>query len=180
MRSRIVYSAAAALTVVAAFSGCGGGGHSSSTTTRTTTTAAAAPTTTTALGKGAYVAEMRALGKTIGAEFNRIYPIDSGLRGSATEKATMKRLEHGEAVFGQVLATVRGIHPPAPVASDQRQLERGLAGVAAELGQVVKALQAGDISATIVPSRLSDISLVMSATADMEKRGFDVLGTKAG
>jgi hypothetical protein len=179
MRARTVYRAAAALSVVAALSGCGGGGKTASTTTATTT-AVAAPTTTTDLGKSAYVTKMRALGKTIGDEFNTIYPIDSGLRGSATEKATVKRLQHGEAVFTQVLTTVRSIRPPAPLAADQRQLEQGLAGVAAELGQVVKALQAGDINATIVPSRLSDISLVMSATADMEKRGFDVLGTKGG
>jgi hypothetical protein len=178
MRSRTVYRAAAALAIVAAVAGCGGGGKTASSTSAETTTTTAAPTTTTDLGKSAYVTKMRALGKTIGDEFNKIYPIDSGLRGSATEKATVKRLEHGQAVFGQVLGTVRGIHPPAPLAADQRQLEQGLAGVAAELGQVVKALQAGDINATIVPSRLSDISLVMSATADMEKRGFDVLGTK--
>lgn len=179
MRSSIVYRAAAALTVVVALSGCGGGGKTSSTTTATTT-AAAAPTATTDLGKSAYVTKMRALGKTIGDEFNTIYPIDSGVRGSATEKATVKRLQHGQTVFGQVLTSVRGIRPPAPLAADQRQLEQGLAGVAAELGQVVKALQAGDINATIVPSRLSDISLVMSATADMEKKGFDVLGTTGG
>jgi hypothetical protein len=174
MRSSIVHCTAAALAGAAVLSGCGGGGKAPS------TTAAVAPTTTTALGKSAYVTKMRALGKTIGDEFNRLYPIDSGLRGSATEKATVKRLQHGEAVFGQVLVSVRGIRPPAPLTADQRQLEQGLAGVAAELDQVVKALQAGDINATIAPSRLSDISLVMSATADMEKRGFDVLGTKGG
>ncbi len=179
MQGRTVYRAAAALTVVAALSGCGGGSKTSPTTTAATT-AAATTTTATDLGASAYVTTMRALGKTIGDEFNRIYPIDSGLRGSATEKATVKRLQHGEAVFEQVLTSVRGIRPPAPLTTDQRQLEEGLAGVAGELHQVVKALQAGDINATIAPSRLSDISLVMSATADMEKRGFDVLGTKGG
>jgi hypothetical protein len=177
MRSTIAH-AAAALTVLTVLSGCGGGGHTPSTTTAATTTAIAAPTTTTVLHKDAYVAKMRTLGKTMGDEFNRIYPIDSGLRGSATEKATVKRLEHGEAVFGQVLATVRGIRPPAPVAADQRRLEQGLAGVVADLGQVIKALQAGNIAATIEPSRLPGISLVTSATASMEKKGFDVLGTK--
>jgi hypothetical protein len=177
MNRPIVIRAAAALTIVAALAGCGGGSHTPSTTTEATTTkAAAAPTTTTVLAKTAYVAKMRALGKTIGVEFNRIYPIDSGLRGSATEKATVKRLQHGEAVFGQVLATVRGIRPPAPVAADQRLLEQGLAGVTAELGQVIKALQEGNIAATLAPSRLPDISLVTSATATMAKKGFDVLG----
>jgi hypothetical protein len=177
VRSRTVHRAAAALVLVAALAGCGGGVRTSSPTTGAATTeATTATTTTTALGKGAYVIKMRALGKTIGDEFNRLYPIDSGLRGSATERATVKRLQHGEAVFGQVLASVRGIRPPAPVAADQRRLERGLAGVAAELGQVIKALQEGNIAATIAPSRLSDISLVTSATSSMEKKGFDVLG----
>jgi hypothetical protein len=177
VRSTIA-STAAALAVLTVLSGCGGAGHTSSTTTAATTTAAAAPTTTTVLHKDAYVAKMQGLGKTMGDEFNRIYPIDSGLRGSATEKATVKRLEHGEAVFGQVLATVRGIRPPAPVAADQRRLEQGLAGVVAELSQVIKALQEGNLAATLAPSRLPDLSLVTSATANMEKKGFDVLGTK--
>lgn len=175
-----------AVGVALALAGCGGGGRPPSTTeTRatgatTTTTTTAASTRPAAVSKAAYVARMRALGRTLGDEVGKIYPISTGVRGSALESATERRLEHARAVIERVLAGVRSMHPPHAVASDQRRLERGLAGIAAELGQLVTDIRNGDYRSTLVPSQLEDLDLVTSATASMERKGYDVLGRNAG
>jgi hypothetical protein len=161
---------------------CGGSGstHTTTTTTTTPTTTAVAPAHPRLLGKTAYVREMRLLGKQIGSEFNKIYPIDTGIHGSGAAKQTAQRLQHAHTVFEGVLTTLRTITPPAKVAAAHRQLETGIEGVAGELAQVIKALDAGNFGAATVPSRLSDLSIVDAATSSMEKKGFDVLSNNAG
>jgi hypothetical protein len=156
---------------------CGGSTHASTTTAATTTLAPVHPRL---LGKTAYVREMRLLGKQIGSEFNKIYPIDTGIHGSGAAKQTAQRLQHAHTVFEGVLTTLRTITPPAKVAAAHRQLETGIEGVAGELAQVIKALDAGNFGAATVPSRLSDLSIVDAATSSMEKKGFDVLSNNAG
>lgn len=169
---------AALASASALVAGCGGGTHSAATTatTRSATTTTATTVTPVRVSKTAYVARMRSLGKTLGTEMDRLYPISTGTRGSALEKATIKRLERAQGVVLHVLASVRGLQPPQSIAADQRRLEQGLAGVASELGQVVSDLRRGDIRATQTPSRLPDLTLITSATTAMEKKGYDVLG----
>lgn len=122
---------------------------------------------------------MRALGRTLGDEVGKIYPISTGARGSALEAATERRLVHARAVIEHVLAGVRSMQAPHAVAFDQRRLERGLAGIAAELGQLVRGIRDGDYRSTLVPSQLEDLSIVTSATSSMERKGYDVLGRNA-
>jgi hypothetical protein len=170
--------------MLAAAAGCGGGTKKTTappTTTAaatTTTEAAKTPTTPKTVSHTAYVTKMRALGRTIGIEINLVYPLDTGLRGSAAEAATLKRLAKAQVVIQGVLVSVRGLRPPAAIVADQRRLERGLAGVADELGQTIRAIRAGDFRAAIVPSRLPDLGLITTATTRMENKGFDVLGKR--
>ncbi|HEY2074321.1 MAG TPA: hypothetical protein VGG88_12160 [Gaiellaceae bacterium] len=176
--------AVAAVGMLAAAAGCGGGTKKTTTppTTAATTATEAAqtPPTPKTVSHAAYVTKMRALGRTIGTEINLVYPLDTGLRGSAAEAATLKRLAKAQVVIQGVLVSVRGLRPPAAIVADQRRLERGLAGVADELGQTIRAIRAGDFRAAIVPSRLPDLGLITTATTRMENKGFDVLGKSGG
>lgn len=180
-RRRITVSVLAlALPISAA--ACGGGTHVPTTTSTTvpTTTTTAAPADPRLLAKAAYVREMRLLGRQIGTEVSTIYPIDTGVHGSGAALQTAKRIEHVHAVFEEVLTTLRSITPPAKVAADHRRLEAGVQGVAAELAQVINDLEAGDFEGVAVPSRLSDLSVIDTATSSMEKKGFDVLSEHTG
>ena len=161
-----------AVSTAALVAGCGGGTHSAA----TTQPAATSKVKPEHVSKAVYVARMRSLGKTLGGEVNRIYPIQTGTRGSALEKATIQRLARAQVVVLHVGAGVHAMRPPKPIAADQRRLERGLAGMASELGQLVSDVRNGDIRDTMTPSRLNGLTLITSATNRMEKKGYDVLG----
>ncbi|HEV2591240.1 MAG TPA: hypothetical protein VGU02_05040 [Gaiellaceae bacterium] len=159
--------------LVAALAACGNGSRRSASATAPTTTVTRAPAI---VSKAVYVARMRKLGATLGTEVNDVYPISTGAQGSALEKETEQKLERARVMFERVLAGVRSMQPPRAVAGDHRRLERGLAAIGAELQQVVADLRAGNLQASLEPSRLAGLNLVTAATANMQRKGYDVLG----
>jgi hypothetical protein len=169
---------AALLAIVAAaasVTGCGGnGGNGAAAPAAATTAATTRPTGP--LAKQVYVRRLQLLGRRLGKSVDGLYPIDTGTRGSKTSHQTIAKLEKAHAVLEDVLAELVQIVPPPRVASDQRLLEAGVRGVAANVEAVIKALREGNLAASIAPSGLPSLPIITAATDAMEKKGFDVLG----
>jgi hypothetical protein len=159
-----------ALPAVVVAAGCGGKSAAPA-----TTTAAKPVARTQHLGKKAYVTAMQQLGRRLGKTVEAVYPIDTGLAGSDTSRATIAKLQKGRTSVEAVLVQLQRIDPPAAVRADHRQIERGVRGMAAEMQAVIVALRAGDLAASMAPAALPSLRVVTSATDHLEHEGYDVL-----
>ena len=168
MSARRALALAPLLAVVAA-AGCGG---STSSAPQTSTTS---PARTQQLAKRAYVLRMQELGRRLGKEIQSVYPIDTGTAHSQISKQTMRKLQRARVVVQGLLAQLQTISPPAAVAADHREVERGVKGIDTEMYAVILALRDGDLAASIEPAALPSLQTVTNAIDRMEQKGYDVL-----
>ncbi len=159
-----------ALAAALLLAGCGGGGGGSSTapatTAAATTTGAAAAQ---ALGKAAYVAQMRAIGRSLSASLTAL-----GKATTAANAATaLKQVQDDLRAAAEKLAAIT---PPARVAALHARLVRAVREFADELSSVIAQLQAGKLSALSAVPTLKGLAEIQAASAAIQGRGYKIGG----
>jgi hypothetical protein len=146
-------------------SACGSTSHVTATTSSTTTAAASG----TALGKAAYVKQMKTIGQSLSTSLN--------LLGSATTAA--KAATALTKVQGDLRAAADKLHsivPPAQVVALHAQLEKAVRDFAAELTPVITKLKAGKLTALSTVPSLKGLQEIQTASTAITAKGYKIGG----
>jgi len=156
-------------------SACGGGGKKSPTTAPTATAAAAPATTTTSakpLGRAAYDAQMRAVGRSVTSAINSM----AALTTKATAGAALVKLQ---AHLRSAANTLAGIAPPAAIKAKHAALVKAVRDYADELDAVIAKVRNGTLEAASVPSAivgLPGVGEIVNASSAISNAGYAIGG----
>jgi len=165
-------AAAALLFGAGVTAGCGGGGGGGSRAAATTKTPV--PRHATALGRSAYDATMRPLGRRLAQSVQSLFPLVEARPGTEVAKTTVARLERTKAVVVDVTARVAAIPAPPAIRSAHRRLVSGLESLRAELDELIHVLQVGTSKPFGVYTRFTSLQTIARARNEIERKGFAI------
>lgn len=161
--------------VVLLASACGGGGKKAATSAPTTTAAATPGTTTTAagpLGRAAYDAQMRAVGRSVTSSINSV----SSLTSKATAADALAKLQAHLRAAGKTLAAMS---PPARIKTQHAALVKAVRDYADELDAVIAKVKNGTLKAAAVPAAvvaLPGVGEIVNASSAIVNAGYAIGG----
>ena len=156
-------------------SACGGGGKQAATTPPTTTAAAAPATTTTPaapLGRAAYDAQMRAIGRSVTSSINAV----STLTSTATAADALTKLQEH---LRSAADTLAGMSPPRAIKTRHAALVKAVRDYANELDAVIAKLKGGTLKAAAVPAAivaLPGVGEIVNASSAIVSAGYSIGG----
>lgn len=158
--------------VVLLATGCGGGKKSAATAPTTT---AAAPTVTAPaapLGRAAYDAKMRAVGRGVS---NAI----SSLGAPTTEATAAKALASLATHLRAAADTLASISAPAPIKAQHAALVKAVRDYADELDAVIAKVKTGKLGATSIAATivsLPGVAEIQQASTAIANKGYSIGG----
>jgi hypothetical protein len=161
--------------------GCGGAskpvGVSTAQKAPSSASTSAAPAARThALGKAAYDAKMRMVGRRFSVSVEGLYPLVEAPRGSEANRETVAKLKRTHAVIASLVATVGTIEPPTSIRAAHGRLLEGLKDFGDELDQLMAVVERGNYGSKPLSTyvRFPGLITIGQARAAIEKKGYAI------
>jgi hypothetical protein len=156
--------------LILSIAGCGGSKHPQA--HAPAATPLAGTKRPVALGKVAYEATMRRLGRRLATSVEAMYPLVAGRPGAEATKKSLAKVERTRAVATSLMTRLAAIVPPAPIRADHQRLARAVSDFRDELDQLIRVLEQGGSKPFEAYTRFAGLQAIAVATRDMNAKGY--------
>ena len=160
--------------LVVTLAGCGGGKTGGKTVQQSASPTVTIPHKMVALGKQAYDRTVKRLGRQLSGSVAHLFPLVQAQPGSAMNKESLVKLRSTRAVVTNVMATLAGIAPPAPIRAEHQRLLQGVSALGGELDTLIQVEEKGAPKPFGTYSRFVSLRTIAKARSAIEKKGYAI------